>query len=659
MSLAACGGWLSSNTIPPTRSRWSTLDAAEYTLREEKARLITTASHEPSQFNSIEWKVQNFYQSCMSLSFVESDKEKPLTKIINGLGGWEVLRSFNLYSWDSHRVLRELHSEHYVDAFFRIGVVPDVREPDRSIIQISPDGLGLPDKSYYHRLPDDPAVQTYQTFMKDSAQLFGATSSDAHKFSVDMFNFEKRISEITPSKEYLNDPLKINNRMTVKDLHTMSMNVPWLDILKAAYSDAPMSEETEVVVVSPQYAADIAVIMSTTDRGSLNNYLMWRLVQSYMPYLSKSFREVVDLYRKSLEGAEKPLERWEFCEVTTERFFGHLISSMYTQRLDKLERRHKGVKKLFDYIKHNVATSISVSPSYGWESRRAAMTKLKNMTVEAGSPDFLMDRKYLKLLYKHLLVQKSDFFQNIQYGVMFLRKREEFRLVSPSEESRWLELLNSARISYSAASNKVVVPEVFLQPPFFHPGFPNSVNLGGLGVRLSEAVIRGVVGSGILFDVRGVLPLTLNNSAEGGGIFEQPLASFRSASECLIGKNSLQGVDTPDFLQKCRVSTAYSVAALRQAFVTLEDMLEMEKGSVLPAMETSDPQSLFFLTYAQSTCSSRTFKRRDVDRTSGWPEDRLLDQENLRSSLAQMPEFAHFFFCGGSDTSELSCGNII
>ncbi len=36
-------------------------------------------------------------------------------------------------------------------------------------------------------------MQAYQTFMKDSAQLFGAPSPEAHKFAVDIFNFEKRI----------------------------------------------------------------------------------------------------------------------------------------------------------------------------------------------------------------------------------------------------------------------------------------------------------------------------------------------------------------------------------------------------------------------------------------------------------------------------------
>ena len=45
--------------------------------------------------------------------------------------------------------------------------------------------------------------------------LFGAPSPEAHKFAIDIFNFEKRIAEITPDSHYLNDPIKVNNKMTV------------------------------------------------------------------------------------------------------------------------------------------------------------------------------------------------------------------------------------------------------------------------------------------------------------------------------------------------------------------------------------------------------------------------------------------------------------
>ena len=51
--------------------------------------------------------------------------------------------------------------------------------------------------------------------MKDSAQLFGAPSPEASKFAIDMFNFEKRIAEITPDSEYMSNPVKINNKMKV------------------------------------------------------------------------------------------------------------------------------------------------------------------------------------------------------------------------------------------------------------------------------------------------------------------------------------------------------------------------------------------------------------------------------------------------------------
>ena len=50
-----------------------------------------------------------------------------------------------------------------------------------------------------------------------------------------------------------------------------------------------------------------------------------------MPYLSKAFTQVVDLYRKHLTGAQKPAQRWEFCADTTQMFFGHLMDSLLFQ----------------------------------------------------------------------------------------------------------------------------------------------------------------------------------------------------------------------------------------------------------------------------------------------------------------------------------------
>ena len=77
---------------------------------------------------------------------------------------------------------------------------------------------------------------------------------------------------------YLKEFGKILTLLQVKELRVMSINIPWLEVLKACYPNAGIAEETEIIVVSPQYTADIAVIMSTTDR-----YVSCELCQLYIP----------------------------------------------------------------------------------------------------------------------------------------------------------------------------------------------------------------------------------------------------------------------------------------------------------------------------------------------------------------------------------------
>ena len=60
----------------------------------------------------------------------------------------------------------------------------------------------------------------------------------------------------------------------------------------------------------------------------------------------------------------------------------------------------------------------------------------------------------MKLMYKDLMVQNTDFFQNILYGVQYLRKWEERALVSPSEETQWLDATDRLKVSYVTAVNR-------------------------------------------------------------------------------------------------------------------------------------------------------------------------------------------------------------
>jgi predicted metalloendopeptidase len=309
---------------------------------------------------------------------------------------------------------------------------------------------------------------------------------------------------------------------------------------------------------------------------------------------------------------------------------------------------------------------VSISRAFDYFSRQAAIDKLHAMSIQIGTPDIIRDRKFLKILYKDLLVQKTDFFQNIQYGMHFLRRRQEHALISPGEETRWLAALLADRVTYVPAANKVVVPEYLLAPPLFHPRYAPQVNLGGLGVMIAEAVVEAVAGTGLVFTANGQIldgqavakagraaNLTSIASRAAAAAIE-PSAVLQGPASCLLTKWSAMGLDTPDQLAKAAVGGAVAVGGLEAAYTALTESLLVEGGQLLPALERLDPQSVFFVQYAQTFCAVSTLAQRDLDRTLGRD---LLGREKLKGVLSQFAEFRHFFFC--SERNEDMCGPVL
>ena len=386
---------------------------------------------------------------------------------------------------------------------------------------------------------------------------------------------------------------------------------------------------------------------------------MWQLVQHYLGFLSAPYTEVVSLYRSLLTGAHKPLPRWQMCIRTTNTFFGHLLDSLYYAERSKTlaggEDRVGEVQRIFAGVRQAVASRVAASSAFDYHSRQAAVDKLHAMGVQVGTPDILQDRKFLKIMYKDFSVQKTDFFQNILYGMAFTRKREEHSLVSPGEETRWLPALLASSVSYVPSANKVVVPEYLLQPPLFSPSYPVQVNLGGLGVMLAQAVAEGAAGRGAVFTAAGRLlggagqasNYTLGRGAEAGG-------ALRVASACLTEQWGAAGLDTPDMLARSERDSVLGLAALETTLTALSSFLHAEGGTLLPALETMDPQAVLLLQHARLQCQVYTLQARDLARTVS---ARLLARERLLGQLGQLPDFHHYFFC--DEPTGRQCGPVL
>ncbi|KAJ9589337.1 hypothetical protein L9F63_017466, partial [Diploptera punctata] len=403
------------------------------------------------------------YESCMALDTIESDRYGPLRKIIQQLGGWHVLREFSILSWDYRRVLELLHASYGVSPFFKVSVVSDPREPTHSMIKVSPAGLGLPGRSYYYRPSDSPAATSYKRLLRDAVQLLGATSLAAEQFSNEIFHFEKRIAEITPDLMELKNPLDFTIT-TVEELKSKAPSIPLLEILLAMFPRANVGGATEVLLPSEHYLTNVSILLSTTDRQALNNYMMWVLASDYLPYMSEEIRSTVNYYRKEMTGASEPLQRWEMCVGTLQRFMSFGLAAMQQQAMEATKTIMPGMYLTRDAVRRRIE-SAKWLPS---ELKSHELDKIDVLDLQVGFTQPLLTKEFLEHYYSKLLVQKNDFFQNILYGVEFLKEMQQERLTSSEEEYRWIDAMSESRgPTYVPSANKVVVPLHFLVPPYF------------------------------------------------------------------------------------------------------------------------------------------------------------------------------------------------
>lgn len=137
----------------------------------------------------------------------------------------------------------------------------------------------------------------------------------------------------------------------------------------AMYPNANVTEETEVLVTSVDYLTKVARIVATTDRTTMNSYIIWTLVRKYLPYLSSQYVSVVNSFEKELfgnyisactrfrlrrfyfAGIDSPLARWEMCVDLVQQFMGIATESMLGKQYPLSNHTIKLVNEIFGVIK--------------------------------------------------------------------------------------------------------------------------------------------------------------------------------------------------------------------------------------------------------------------------------------------------------------------
>ena len=316
-----------THRIPSDRSSYGTFDI----LHENSERAIRAILQEAQ--NADEGEVRKFgdlYTSFLDEDRVEALGATPLRELLNRV---EAIDSVDQLL----RTLGELQHAG-LSGLYEVFIDSDPGNPERYVAFFEQGGISLPDESYYREEHFAEERDAYVAHVKRMFELAGFQESQARASRV--MELETQIAKRHWDNVATRDMDKTYNLVTWEEAKALlASGLPSgdetstdLDVWREGFS-APDGALDEVVLREPSFVHDVAQLLETTELESWKDWLAWRVIRGYAPYLSKAFtEELFDFYGRTLTGALEQRERWKRGVSFVEGAMGEAVGKVYVER---------------------------------------------------------------------------------------------------------------------------------------------------------------------------------------------------------------------------------------------------------------------------------------------------------------------------------------
>uniref|UniRef100_G3UHK0 Phosphate regulating endopeptidase X-linked n=1 Tax=Loxodonta africana TaxID=9785 RepID=G3UHK0_LOXAF len=291
----------------------------------------------------------------MNEKAIEKADAKPLLRILrHSPFRWPVLESNigpeGLWSERKFSLLQTLvtfRGQYSNSVFIRLYVSPDDKASNEHILKLDQATLSLAVREDY--LDNSTEAKSYRDalykFMVDTAVLLGANSSRAEHDMKSVLRLEVKIAEIMiPHENRTSEAMY--NKMNISELSAMIPQFDWLGYIKKVIDTKlyphlkDISPSEDVVVRVPQYFKDLFRILGTEINRTIANYLVWRMVYSRIPNLSRRFQYRWLEFSRVIQGTTTLLPQWDKCVNFIESAYLMLLENVFRDKHKHNEKQH-------------------------------------------------------------------------------------------------------------------------------------------------------------------------------------------------------------------------------------------------------------------------------------------------------------------------------
>jgi endothelin-converting enzyme/putative endopeptidase len=606
---------MANNPIPPDQSIWSQSSELAERNRTILRNILEKASVNDPKRTPVDQKIGDFYGSCMDEQNIEKLGTQPLKPELDRINA--ITSKVALLG-----SLVQLHLMG-VNAMFRFGSSPDLKDSMHMIGDLDQGGLGLPDRDYY--LKDDPKSvelrKQYVAHVRKMLELAGASPVKAASDAQAVMRFETDLAKGSLDRVARRDPDQIYHKLTVHQLVSLDPAIDWPKYFEGI--GAPSMTDLNVSV--PNFFRTLESAIVQTNLDDIKTYLRWHLLHAEASLLPKAFvDEDFHFYREILTGAKEIQARWKRCVAATDGDLGFALGQKYVEETFPPEAKARTLN-MVQVIEKALGQDIQALSWMTPATKQEALVKLRAVANKIGYPDKWRD-------YSSVKIVRGDAVGNDERATEFEVHRELNKIGQQVDRAEWFMTPPTVNAYYNSTENNMNFPAGILQPPFFDNKMDAAVNHGGIGSVVGHELTHGFDDQGRKFDPQGNLKdwWTPEDAKE-----------FEKRAQCFIDEySSFTPIDGVHLNGKLTLgeNTADN-GGVRLSFMALMETL---KDKPQPKIDGYTPEQRFFLGWGQVWCQN---VRPEMSRMLVQVDPHSPGRERVNGVVQNMPEFRQAFAC--------------
>ncbi|TKR86509.1 hypothetical protein L596_011091 [Steinernema carpocapsae] len=600
----ACGNYELSKMLPANKPLRHTISDVQTRLHKQvKSVLEETPRADEEPWDRL---AKYYYQKCLREDILDETGASAFQELLKRVGGWPVLEGDKWKVWDHgwETQLALLLNQTGVNAvIIEVAVSHHPSDSNLTIIELDQPKWGAGSRWPYLSGVNDPMILNYTQMMVETAVNLGADRKTAEADMKEAVEFELKLVNFSADEMIRRDPERSNNAYNLRKL---TEAFPYIDLRqyvnKLFEGIANVTEEDTIIIREIEYFRGIQHILQSTRKRAIANYLGWRIVQGFSPFLPPKMRDPFYEFKANQTGMfNAPIpDRWEDCVTLSVIMLDMPVGKLFVEHFFDKEFAMNKMTELTSYLKSTFIRQLHQLDWMDDATKKRAIEKAHFIQYKSGYPLTLFNKTWMEENWGFKETTGTEPLLDLSVRIKLARVREELvRLKQPVDRSLWFQSPAQVDAFYAPNLNEMIFPAGIMQFPFLTVGVPNYVTYAMVGAVVGHEVSHAFDDQGGRYDELG----NLHDWWDA-----ETAHKFFEKVECFARQYDAVRVDEVGVHLNGRLSLGENIAdngGVKTAYAAYKSWLSNTTSSepALPGFQNFTSDQLFFLAYANNWCS--------------------------------------------------------